>query len=261
MLYISTLFRTRYESIYKELLQHIEMGELQNTNDIWARDFMPIKSTSGKWILFRYFPQYLKDPRQHHLISDNQRVCDHLALEYQYSELILDGGSVVYCGTTYFVSERVLTDNHKWTRAAIEQELKTLFETDNVYLLPPAPDDFTGHLDGVIAFVDENTLLLSDFQDDYGQTIAAILNSLDKTVHLLPYNPYQNRTLQSAKGVYINYVKSGKHILLPVFKLPEDEKAIDILTTSFPNHNIIPIYCNTLATQGGLLHCISWEED
>ena len=34
---------------------------LDNTRDIWLRDFMPVKTRSGKYISFRYEPGYLKD--------------------------------------------------------------------------------------------------------------------------------------------------------------------------------------------------------
>ena len=32
--------------------------------DIWARDYMPIKTKSGKYVLFRYEPSYLADDPQ-----------------------------------------------------------------------------------------------------------------------------------------------------------------------------------------------------
>ena len=34
---------------------------LPNTKDIWVRDFMPVRTGSGKLVSFRYEPSYLKN--------------------------------------------------------------------------------------------------------------------------------------------------------------------------------------------------------
>ena len=34
---------------------------VERTNDIWMRDFMPVKSMAGKYIQFDYHPIYLKN--------------------------------------------------------------------------------------------------------------------------------------------------------------------------------------------------------
>lgn len=38
----------------------IEPKFLPNTNDIWARDFMPIQVSENKFIEYRYDPDYLQ---------------------------------------------------------------------------------------------------------------------------------------------------------------------------------------------------------
>ena len=40
---------------------HNEFRLIQNTRDIWMRDFMPVRTKSGKYVSFRYEPSYLSD--------------------------------------------------------------------------------------------------------------------------------------------------------------------------------------------------------
>lgn len=45
-------------------LLNIKYKLLNNTKDIWLRDFMPVKTKSGKYVSFRYEPSYLAgDPQ------------------------------------------------------------------------------------------------------------------------------------------------------------------------------------------------------
>ena len=68
MLYFSSLLNInkKYipsaERLFTTLTAHgVPYKLLDNTRDIWLRDFMPAKTKSGKYISFRYEPRYLKD--------------------------------------------------------------------------------------------------------------------------------------------------------------------------------------------------------
>ncbi|WP_167554317.1 agmatine deiminase family protein [Sphingobacterium sp. CZ-2] len=259
MISISSYFNNRYQILFQEIKKQICIQEIPNTKDIWVRDFMPIRNSKGKWILFKYFPKYLQNPKFHHLISDNQTICKDLGIEYEYVDIIMDGGSVVYKNDLYFVSERVFTDNPKLSKEKITEILKEKLATENLHFLPAMEKDFTGHLDGVLYIIDDNRILINDGQDEYTENLKVRLKDLGFTIEFLPYNPCQNKTYQSARGIYINFIETDSKILLPIFKLPEDEMAMKKLEKVFPNKEICPIDCNDLAKEGGLLHCISWD--
>ncbi len=259
MIHISSLIKSHYPLLFQNLKNLVHLQEITNTKDIWVRDLMPIRNTQGKWILFKYFPKYLQNPKYHHLISDNQSICKDLGIEYEYVNIILDGGSVVYKNDLYFVSERVFTDNPKLSKENITEILKEKFKTENLHFIPAMEKDFTGHLDGVLYIINENRILINDGQDEYTENLKVKLKGLGFSVEFLPYNPYQNKTYQSARGIYINFIEIDSKILLPVFKLTEDELAIKKLENVFPNKEICSIDCNDLAKEGGLLHCISWD--
>ena len=66
MIYFSALLPTLYptdaETLFTALGTHnIPYRFLPNTKDIWVRDFMPVRTGSGKLVSFRYEPSYLKN--------------------------------------------------------------------------------------------------------------------------------------------------------------------------------------------------------
>lgn len=260
MLYLSALFKKRYLDIHQQISKHTEIKEIPNTNDIWIRDFMPIQNTDKEYIVFKYFPKYLKNPKHHSLLSDNQSICQKLNITYSYCDIILDGRSIIYDGNLYVVSERILVDNPLLNKNQIVSTLEEFFKTDKIILLPESPNDFTGHLDGALAILDDKTILMNDYKEEFGSRMSQILQNNGFDLEHLPYNPYHNKTYQSAKGIYINYIDSSDQLFIPTFNIPEDELALTKFSSLFPHKNIIPILCNELAKEGGLLHCVSWED-
>ena len=103
MFYFSSILKTTdtYKPATKRLFDvfathGIHYKLLENTRDIWLRDFMPAKTKSGKYISFRYEPSYLKDfPK---LRTDFRReIAPSLSLEsLVYSDINLDGGNIVF---------------------------------------------------------------------------------------------------------------------------------------------------------------------
>lgn len=258
MLYISDLLENRYPSVAGCLKQVTEIGTIPRTKDVWVRDFMPIRNTRDEWMLFQYFSKYLQNPKYRSLITDNKAVCKEMRLDFTYSSIILDGGSVVYRDMLYFVSERVLRDNAQFSRIQIRDILISLFKTDQVILLPEEPNDFTGHLDGVLAILDHKTILVNSGQSEYNQRLRNTLKDYRFEVELLPCSVHKNRTYQSARGIYMNYIVHESNLLVPVFSQKLDEVVLQRLSSLYPTHSITPIECNELAKEGGLLHCISW---
>ena len=52
-----------FQSITETLKEHnIAYGLLDNTKDIWCRDYMPIHTEDGRLIYYIYNPDYLQTP-------------------------------------------------------------------------------------------------------------------------------------------------------------------------------------------------------
>ena len=260
MLFISSKLKDRYYSIFEIFRKEILITEIPNTKDIWVRDFMPIQSVNGNLILFKYWPKYLRSPKYQHLISDNVSICEILNLVVTYVDIILDGGSIVYDNDLYFISERIFKDNPQYNKEHLYIKLVSLFQTEKIIFIPEAKHDFTGHLDGVLSILDSKTILINSYPTKYLNSIKSVLEKYKFNIEYLTYNPYNNRTYQSAKGIYINYLETEDYLFVPIFGQTEDDIALKQLSSLIPNKTISPIQCTELAEEGGLLHCISWEK-
>ena len=115
----------------------------------------------------------------------------------------------------------------------------------------------TGHADGVVRFVNENTALGNASPCKYGYELK-VKNALKKHgISVLDF-PYFDSAGNSAVGSYLNYLETETHIFLPVFGNAQDEKAIKCAKEIF-NKEIITVNINSIAEEGGVLNCISWE--
>jgi agmatine deiminase len=129
-------------------------------------------------------------------------------------------------------------------------------------LVPQQPGDFIGHADGMIRFVDDDTILVNDYSKEkpsFRKVFDAAIQKTKLNFITMPYNPYQNRTNTHANGIYVNYLQMEKLIVFPVYGLREDDQAVRVMETSFPGYTIKTIDCNEIANHGGVLNCISWN--
>ena len=70
--------------------------------------------------------------------------------------------------------------------------------------------------------------------------------------------PYFDSAGISAVGSYLNFLETDKHIFLPVFSDAQDETAVKRATEIF-DKKIVAVNINSIAEEGGVLNCISWE--
>ena len=241
----------------------VRYGLLDNTRDIWLRDFMPVRRGDGKFVSFRYEPSYLKETPQ--LRTDFRRDISGQFWSFTpdfgrviYSDINLDGGNAVFSpsGEKVIVSNRVFPENPKWERNRLVQELEKLLETQ-IIIIPSLPGDLTGHTDGMVRFVDEDTVIgnATSYQNGLEQRVRAVLER--EGLQVIDF-PYYLSTGDSAAGCYLNFLETSKYIFLPIFGSDMDEVAIETAKQLFPK-TIVPVRVDEIAADGGCLNCISWE--
>jgi agmatine deiminase len=251
-----------YKSFTKLLIQNnVAFGLIPNTKDIWCRDYMPIQNGLGQLIRFQYIPDYLKAKKYHSILTDTLRVCQKLNLETLKNDLIVDGGNIIHYGNKVIMCDKVLKENKNYSKKEIIEKLRWALRVNHVLLIPTHPEDLFGHADGILRFINQRTLLVSDYSKECPSYWKALLNELKKykleTVKL-PCNTIKNRSTFDATGIYINFLQMKNVIFYPIFGLPEDIKVEKQLNKLFPKNKIIPIESKEIARQGGVLNCISW---
>ena len=266
MIYFSSLLQTNptYKPAADRLFAAlyaagVEYQLIDGTRDIWLRDFMPVQIRDGSFVSFRYEPSYLENEPQLRTTFKSD-----LSLQFSfsvtYSDINLDGGNVVLSPSKEqaIISNRILTENPNYTQAelikTLEQQLKA-----QVILIPSLKkkNDMTGHADGMVRFVNENTVIGNYVPSKKGleQRIQSVLQGYGIDVIDFPYFSSSN---DSAVGCYLNFLETERHIFLPVFGNELDGKAIASAKGIFTKM-IVPININEIAKEGGVLNCISWE--
>ena len=246
---------------------NIPYGFIKNTgSNIWMRDFMPVKTKSGH-VSFQYEPSYNERNTEYN-IDNKDPLIGHLKLPgFMSSEVNLDGGNVVFSPdkSKVIISNRVFAENQDWDMSELIEELNTKLDAQVIFI-PSDIDDFTGHADGMVRFIDNDTVVGNDSKDEFEQYISEILQR--HSIETIPFpcgdmDEKNDADDISAVGCYINYLETEKFIFLPKFCVDDkkDSEAFARAKEIFESRNkqVEQIYVNEIAKAGGVLNCISWE--
>ncbi len=262
MIYFSSLlkspeYRSATDGISAALKkENIPFSYLENTKDIWLRDFMPVRTKSGKYISFRYEPEYLKG--YEHQRTNYRDIEDTVPVMVTFSDINLDGGNVVFSPSKekVIISDRVFIENPNRQENELKAELEKLLEA-KVIIIPSLPSDMTGHADGMVRFVNETTVIGNRTESEHGHEYK-IKRALKKHGIGVVDFPYYESKGDSAVGCYLNFLETEQALFLPVFGIDTDNEAVKAAKEIF-HKEIIPVNINEIAKEGGVLNCISWE--
>lgn len=267
IVYLSELLKTEYPETCERLVtilekHNIRYSFLKGTKDIWCRDYMPIQTESGNFIQFKYNPSYLKGNKEWEASrSDVKEVCRLNNIDAQFSNINLDGGNVLICEGRAIISDRIFSENPDMNREELVSELSKLLECE-IIIIPAENDDMTGHADGMVRFVDRNTILGNKLADEYKywrEKMQKVIDEYDlKYIDVPFFEPKDSKYPLSAIGVYVNYLEVNNLIVLPVFGREEDKQVVSIIEKAFPERVIETIDYNEVALEGGLLNCTTW---
>ena len=269
--YMSELLMDRYPDTCKKLLaildkHHTNYSFIKRTKDIWCRDYMPVQIESGKLIQFTYDPWYLKGtPELEAMRSDVREVCKANNIRPTFSDINLDGGNVLICQGRAIVSDRIFEENPNYGKETLLQELSQLLECEIIIIpsLRSKEEDFTGHADGMVRFVNKNTIVGNNRAGEYKywqEGMKQVMETYNLTYIDVPcvIKKRDPKHPDSAIGIYVNYLEVNDFIVVPEFGIKEDQEAVAILQKAFPNKQIETINYNDVAQEGGLLNCTTW---
>lgn len=241
---------------------NISFELLPFTKDVWAVDYMPIQVDLNNFVRFTYNPQYLQNVKYRKTISDVDIICNTIGLSTTRSTIVLDGGNVTRAIDKVIMTDRIFQDNPTYKPKQLIRELEELFQVDKLYFVPEQPNDFTGHSDGMIRFINNNTVLINNYKKEkkeFQRAFQIAVHNMGLDYIELPYNPYQNSTYNQANGDYINYLQMEQAIIVPIFGIKEDEEAVRQFEKVFAGQTIATIDSNEIANDGGILNCITWN--
>ncbi len=300
LLVLDTAMQARASSILKDAgvdLFKITFRQVHYM-DGWMRDCggMFVRSSSSpleggvrggnytlvKWIFNQWggkFPDLLPDDNLPYSIRD------WLNLPLLEPQLVLEGGAIDVNGQGLcLTTEQCLMNENRnlgKTKKAIEEYLaKYLGVKKTLWLYEGLVNDHTdGHIDELARFVGPNKILCA-YEDDPKDANYTILKNNYET--LLDARNLENEPLEivklpmphiyfkdSAVGLkeeakapasYTNFYIGNKVVLVSLYNDPNDQTAMEIIQSCFPDRQAVGIDCSDIIYGGGAIHCMTQQQ-
>ena len=273
-------------------LSHIEKSgaKMENisfyfnpTNDAWCRDHGPAfvinRETGEKAIVDwgynawggKYPPFDLDDVVP-------TKIAKEFNLKLFTPPIVMEGGSVEFNGkgTILTTTACLLNENRNphLNKEQIETYLKDYYGQDQVLWLGDGivGDDTDGHIDDITRFVSEDTVLTVVEEDKSDENYALLQENLEnlKSMKLLDGRSLKVIELPMPRPVeydeqrlpasYANFYIANNVVIAPVFNDKNDQKALEIIQSVFPDKKVIGIDSVDIIWGLGSFHCLSQQE-
>lgn len=192
--------------------------------------------------------------------------------------IIMEGGSVDFNGHgTLLTSVSCLLNQNRnctYSKSQIEQYLYDYYCVDQILWVEEGivGDDTDGHIDDIIRFVNEDTVLSvveTNINDENYNLLQKNLASLSK-MRLLNGKqlniielPMPDAVVHNAirlPASYANFYISNGHVIVPTFKCKQDDIALDIISSCFSDREVIGLDSTDIIWGLGSFHCLSQQE-
>ncbi len=254
------------------------------TNDAWCRDhgpaFLVNRELRQKAIVDwgynawgdKYPPYDLDD-----VIPT--RIGEALGLPVFEPGIVMEGGAVEFNGngTLLTTTACLLNENRNphLSQSQIEQKLMDFYGVSNILWLADGivGDDTDGHIDDITRFVNPDTVVTVVEENKSDENYELLQHNL-KLLHKMrlengkPLNivelPMPKPVIyddQRLPASYANFYISNQNVIVPTFRdTANDEKALMILETQFPDRKVVGIDSTDLIWGLGSFHCLSQQE-
>src|SRR5437773_5861572 len=205
------------------------------------------------------------------------RLAQILDVPVFYPRMILEGGAIDVNGAAALLTTEscLLNPNRNPTlsRDAIEQRLRDFLGVREILWLRSgiAGDDTDGHIDDLARFVSERTVVAAVEEDPDDENYRPLQENLarlremniggrkiDIVTLLMPKRIVREGLRLPAS--YANFYIANTCVLVPTFADRNDEAALSILRTLFPNRRVIGIDSRELIWGLGTFHCLTQQQ-
>lgn len=254
------------------------------TNDAWCRDHGPAfvvnpaaakKKAVVDWAYNAWggkYPPYDLDD----VIPT--RIAHHFHLPVFHPGIVMEGGAVDFNGkgTVLTTTSCLLNPNRNphLQQRQIEEYLEKFYGVTQIIWLGDGivGDDTDGHIDDLTRFVNDHTVVTAVEHNRSDENYAALrantealskirlVNGQSLQVIELPMPApvmHENMRLPAS---YANFYIANKYVVVPTFGDRNDDRALQILQSCFPNRQVIGLDSTDLIWGLGSFHCLSQQE-
>jgi agmatine deiminase len=192
--------------------------------------------------------------------------------------IVMEGGSLEVngCGTLLTTEACLLNPNRNphLNKGQIEGYLRDYLGVKNILWLGEGivGDDTDGHVDDITRFVDPRTVVTVIEEDPQDENYAILQENLKllKTFNDQDGRPLRIVTIpmpgviqhqeQRLPASYANFYIANDIVLVPTYRSPNDQRALDTLQSVFARRRVIGVDSTELIWGLGSFHCISQQE-
>ena len=268
-IYLSKHLQTEYSVVYKELCKVLDENGVNHSllpysNDIWARDFMPVHVGGGLYLGYIYKPDYLVDKvRMRKYITEQKMAIMDFPINYiTQLDIVLDGGNFVFCDNKMIMTDKIFSENPNIKQSTLINTLENACQKELI-LIPWDMEEEYGHADGMVSYIGNGKLLLNNYCQmgkdgkDFSKRLHKILNSHFTVTELQYSSPWEEMN-----SAYINYIETPSNVIIPALSVKHDSASDIAALETFKqifNKEILQVYAQPLIKNGGALPCITWE--
>ena len=221
---------------------------------------MPVQAEDKHFVFYKYNPDYLQTPYYKRTITDVNRI-ENIDFFRQGKctdlDLVIDGGNMVKCDDKIIMTEKVFVENKDKKRNDVIRMLEDAFQCDIVFL-PWDRNERFGHSDGIVHYVGNNRVLMTNYADFDPNMARRFMNVLKKHVEVIPLT-YNVKRMHQRSWAYINYLQVGHLVFVPQLGIPEDEQALRQIKDALLDCEVVGVPALEAVRKGGALNCISWN--
>ena len=256
----------------------------RESNDVWCRDHGPafvVKDTpAGRqkavvdWQFNAWGGKYPHDADN--LIAG--AIAANLGLPLYRPGIVMEGGSVELNGEGTLLTTKACllhpNRNPRLNRRQIEQYLHDYYGVQQVLWLNDGidGDDTDGHVDDITRFANAGTVITAVETNRNDVNYKPLQENLQTLLHIRLLNGRQPDVVELPMPVpviyngqrlpasYANFYITNDAVIVPTFRCPQDDRAIQILAACFANRRIVGIDSTDIVWGFGSFHCLSQQE-
>ena len=206
------------------------------------------------------------------------RIGQHFNIPVYHPGIVMEGGSVDFNGDgTLITSTACLLNSNRnplLNQAEIENYLCEYYGVSQVLWVDEGilGDDTDGHIDDTVRFVNRDTVLAVVEENVHDGNYALLQKNLadlhkmrlsdGKQLNIveLPMPDeiiYEDQRLPPS---YANFYIANKSVIVPTYRCRQDEKALEIISSCFPDRKVTGIDSTDIIWGLGSFHCLSQQE-
>lgn len=233
-------------------------------NGIWARDYCPLSiiNKQGQIELVDFEYNKPKDNLFTKVLSEKFRfILKTMPLKMEGGNLILNDAGLAIC-------TNLILEKNKLSKTQLFDILSEYLNIKKLIVLQKLENEATGHIDMLLKFVNNETILTTDLPNtlpDYKLMQKNIIKLTEELPNIklikIPLAPDSGSydQLGNIFYSYTNAVVLKKTIMLPLYGEPTDDFAYAIYQKAFPNHNIKGVFSKDIIQLKGALHCLTGQ--